>query len=95
MQEENLTPYVEARWRWFPVTKAPRTVRSGRDPHRKSVHDQYASGTVTFEFTKTTNSPSSTTRTSGQAMNRVVNEKSWWDHKRWNERSGASKQVAG
>jgi multiple sugar transport system substrate-binding protein len=25
------------------------------DPHRKSVHDQYASGTVTFEFTKNWN----------------------------------------
>src|SRR5262249_1262275 len=54
MQEENLTPYVEgALGRWYPVTKAAQARPFWtEDRHRRSVHDQYASGTVTFEFTK-------------------------------------------
>lgn len=54
MQEENLTPYVEGSLgRWFPVTKAGQASAFWQaDPHRKSVFNQYASGTVPFEFTK-------------------------------------------
>jgi multiple sugar transport system substrate-binding protein len=54
LQEENLTPYVEgALGRWYPVTKAGQERPFWTaDRHRKSVHDQYAAGTVTFEFTK-------------------------------------------
>src|SRR5437588_3315396 len=54
LQEENLTPYVEgALGRWFPVTKAAQQRPFWQeDRHRKSVFDQYAAGTVPFEFTK-------------------------------------------
>jgi len=54
MQEENLTPYVEGSLgRWFPVTKAAQQRDFWKaDPHRLSVYNQYAAGTVTFEFTK-------------------------------------------
>jgi multiple sugar transport system substrate-binding protein len=54
MQEENLTPYVEgALGRWFPVTKEGQARPFWQaNEHRKSVFNQYASGTVTFEFTK-------------------------------------------
>jgi len=54
LQEENLTPYVEGSLgRWFPVTKAGQASAFWQgDPHRKAVFNQYAAGTVTFEFTK-------------------------------------------
>ncbi|WP_218511128.1 ABC transporter substrate-binding protein [Variovorax sp. dw_308] len=54
LQEENLTPYVEGSLgRWFPVTKAGQASPFWQaNEHRKSVFNQYASGTVTFEFTK-------------------------------------------
>ena len=54
MQEENLTPYVEGSLgRWFPVTKAGQARPFWKaDPHRTSVFNQYANGTVPFEFTK-------------------------------------------
>lgn len=54
MQEENLTPYVEGSLgRWFPVTKAGQARPFWKaDPHRLSVFNQYANGTVPFEFTK-------------------------------------------
>lgn len=54
LQEENLTPYVEGSLgRWFPVTKAAQQRDFWKaDPHRLSVFNQYAAGTVTFEFTK-------------------------------------------
>jgi multiple sugar transport system substrate-binding protein len=54
LQEENLTPYVEGSLgRWFPVTKAGQASPFWQaDSHRKSVFNQYAAGTVTFEFTK-------------------------------------------
>ncbi|MEJ8855162.1 ABC transporter substrate-binding protein [Variovorax robiniae] len=54
MQEENLTPYVEGSLgRWFPVTKAGQASPFWQaNEHRKSVFNQYAAGTVTFEFTK-------------------------------------------
>ena len=54
LQEENLTPYVEGSLgRWFPVTKAGQASPFWKaDSHRLSVLNQYAAGTVTFEFTK-------------------------------------------
>jgi multiple sugar transport system substrate-binding protein len=54
LQEENLTPYVEGSLgRWFPVTKAGQASPFWKaDRHRLSVFNQYAAGTVTFEFTK-------------------------------------------
>ncbi len=54
MQEENLTPYVEGSvGRWFPVTKAGQARDFWKaDPHRLSVFNQYAAGTVTFEATR-------------------------------------------
>jgi multiple sugar transport system substrate-binding protein len=78
MQEENLTPYVEgALGRWYPVTKAGQQRPFWTaDPHRKSVHDQYASGTVTFEFTKNYKfTILNNENVWAKAMNRVVNEK--------------------
>jgi multiple sugar transport system substrate-binding protein len=54
LEEANLTPYVEGSLgRWFPVTKAAQQRDFWKaDPHRLSVYNQYAAGTVTFEFTK-------------------------------------------
>ena len=54
LQEENLTPYVEGSLgRWFPVTKVGQASPFWKaDSHRLSVLNQYAAGTVTFEFTK-------------------------------------------
>jgi multiple sugar transport system substrate-binding protein len=54
LQEENLTPYVEGSLgRWFPVTKEGQARPFWKaDAHRLSVFNQYAAGTVPFEFTK-------------------------------------------
>src|SRR5215813_7644652 len=97
MQEENLTPYVEgALGRWYPVTKAAQA-RSfwTEDRHRKSVHDQYASGTVTFEFTKNYKfTILNNENVWAKAMNRVVNEKVPVD-KAVDELIARIKQVAG
>jgi multiple sugar transport system substrate-binding protein len=78
LQEENLTPYVEgALGRWFPVTKAGQAAPFWQaDRHRKSVFDQYANGTVTFEFTKNYKfTILNNENVWAKAMNRVVNEK--------------------
>jgi len=78
MQEENLTPYVEgALGRWFPVTKAGQARPFWQeDRHRKSVFDQYAAGTVTFEFTKNYKfTVLNNENVWAKAMNRVVSEK--------------------
>jgi multiple sugar transport system substrate-binding protein len=78
LQEENLTPYVEgALGRWFPVTKAGQAAPFWQaDRHRKSVYDQYANGTVTFEFTKNYKfTILNNENVWAKAMNRVVNEK--------------------
>jgi multiple sugar transport system substrate-binding protein len=78
LQEENLTPYVEgALGRWFPVTKAAQDRPFWTaDRHRKSVHDQFAAGTVTFEFTKNYKfTILNNENVWAKAMNRVVNEK--------------------
>ncbi len=78
MQDENLKPYVEgALGRWFPVTKSGQESPFWQaDPHRKSVYNQYESGTVTFEFTKNYKfTIVNNENVWAVAMNRVVNEK--------------------
>jgi multiple sugar transport system substrate-binding protein len=78
LQEENLTPYVEgALGRWFPVTKlGQQRPFWQQDRHRKSVFDQYAAGTVTFEFTRNYKfTILNNENVWAKAMNRVVNEK--------------------
>ena len=78
LQEENLTPYVEgALGRWFPVTKAGQASPFWQaDRHRKSVFNQYAAGTVMFEFTRNYKfTVLNNENVWAKAMNRVVNEK--------------------
>ncbi len=78
LQPENLTPYVEGSLgRWFPVMKkAQESPFWLADRHRKSVHDQFANGTVTFEFTKNYKfTILNNENVWAKAMNRVVNEK--------------------
>jgi multiple sugar transport system substrate-binding protein len=78
LQEENLTPYVEgALGRWFPVTKAGQARPFWQaDRHRKSVFDQYAAGTVMFEFTRNYKfTVLNNENVWAKAMNRVVSEK--------------------
>jgi multiple sugar transport system substrate-binding protein len=97
LQEENLTPYVEgALGRWFPVTKAAQQRPFWQaDPHRKSVYNQYAAGTVTFEFTKNYKfTILNNENVWAKAMNRIVNEKVPID-KAVDEMIARIKQVAG
>jgi len=78
LQEDNLTPYVEgALGRWFPVTKAGQARPFWQeDRHRKSVFDQYANGTVMFEFTRNYKfTILNNENVWAKAMNRVVSEK--------------------
>jgi multiple sugar transport system substrate-binding protein len=78
LQDENLKPYVEgALGRWFPVTKTGQESPFWQaDPHRRSVYNQYKSGTVTFEFTKNYKfTIVNNENVWAVAMNRVVNEK--------------------
>jgi multiple sugar transport system substrate-binding protein len=78
LQEENLQPYVEgALGRWFPVTKAGQASPFWQaDRHRQSVFNQYAAGTVMFEFTKNYKfTVLNNENVWAKAMNRVVNEK--------------------
>jgi multiple sugar transport system substrate-binding protein len=78
LQEENLTPYVEgALGRWFPVMKAAQQRPFWKeDRHRLSVYNQYAAGTVTFEFTKNYKfTIINNENVWAKAMNRVVSEK--------------------
>ena len=78
LQEENLTPYVEGSLgRWFPVTKnAQSSPFWNADRHRQAVRDQFAAGTVTFEFTKNWKfSMLNNENVWAKAMNRVVNER--------------------
>ena len=78
MQEENLTPYVEGSLgRWFPVTKAGQASPFWQaDSHRKSVYNQYAAGTVTFEFTKNYKfTILNNENVWAKAMNRIVSDK--------------------
>jgi multiple sugar transport system substrate-binding protein len=78
MQEENLTPYVEGSLgRWFPVTKAGQASEFWKaDRHRLSVFNQYAAGTVPFEFTKNYKfTILNNENVWAKAANRVINEK--------------------
>ena len=63
--------------RWFPVTKAAQQRPFWQaDPHRKAVFNQFAAGTVTFEFTKNYKfTILNNENVWAKAMNRVVNEK--------------------
>jgi multiple sugar transport system substrate-binding protein len=97
LQEENLTPYVEgALGRWFPVTRAAQQRPFWQqDRHRKSVFDQYAAGTVTFEFTRNYKfTILNNENVWAKAMNRVVNEKVPVE-KAVDEMIARIKQVAG
>jgi multiple sugar transport system substrate-binding protein len=97
LQEENLTPYVEgALGRWFPVTKAAQQRPFWQeDRHRKAVYDQYAAGTVMFEFTKNYKfTILNNENVWAKAMNRVVSEKVPVD-KAVDELIARIKQVAG
>ena len=97
MQDENLTPYVEGSLgRWYPVTKSGQQSPFWQaDRHRKSVHDQYAAGTVTFEFTKNWKfTILNNENVWAKAMNRVVSEKIPVD-KAVDEMITRIKQVAG
>jgi multiple sugar transport system substrate-binding protein len=78
LEEANLTPYVEGSLgRWFPVTKtAQESPFWQADAHRKSVYNQYKSGTVTFEFTKNYKfTVLNNENVWAKAANRVLNEK--------------------
>ena len=97
LQEENLTPYVEgALGRWFPVTKkAQESPFWQADRHRKTVYQQFKSGTVPFEFTKNYRfTVLNNENVWAKAMNRVVNEKVPVD-KAVDEMIARIKQVAG
>ena len=78
LQEENLTPYVEGSLgRWFPVTiEGQKRKFWQEDAHRRSVFNQYAAGTTTFEFTKNYHfTQINNENVWAKAMNRVINEK--------------------
>jgi multiple sugar transport system substrate-binding protein len=78
LQEENLTPYVEGSLgRWFPVTKAGQARDFWKaDPHRQSVANQYAAGTVPFEFTKNYKfTVLNNENVWAKTMSRVINDK--------------------
>jgi multiple sugar transport system substrate-binding protein len=97
LQEDNLTPYVEgALGRWFPVTRNAQNSQFWlQDRHRKSVHDQFLAGTVTFEFTKNYKfTILNNENVWAKAMNRIVNEKIPVDQA-VDEMIARIKQVAG
>ena len=97
LEEDNLTPYVEgALGRWFPVTKVAQESKFWlADRHRKSVRDQFANGTVTFELTKNYRfTILNNENVWAKAMNRVVNEKVPVD-KAVDEMIARIKEVAG
>jgi multiple sugar transport system substrate-binding protein len=78
MEEENLMPYVEGSLgRWFPVTKVGQASKFWQaDPHRRSVFNQYANGTVSFEFVKNYKfTVLNNENVWAKAANRVINEK--------------------
>jgi multiple sugar transport system substrate-binding protein len=78
MEEENLLPYVEGSLgRWFPVTKVGQASKFWQaDPHRRSVFNQYANGTVGFEFVKNYKfTVLNNENVWAKAANRVLNEK--------------------
>jgi len=97
LRDENLQPYVEgALGRWFPVTKSG--VKSPfwqADPHRRAVFNQFAAGTVTFEFAKNYKfTILNNENVWARAMSRVVND-GWTPEKATDELIARIKQVAG
>jgi multiple sugar transport system substrate-binding protein len=97
MQEDNLKPYVEGSLgRWFPVTKEGQASPFWKaDKHRLSVFNQYANGTVTFEFTKNYKfTILNNENVWAKAMSRIVNDKLPVD-KAVDEMIARIKQVAG
>jgi multiple sugar transport system substrate-binding protein len=77
LQSDNLTPYVEGSLgRWFPVTtEGQKSAFWDGDKHRKSVRDQFANGTVNFEFTKNYKfTILNNENVWAKAMSRVVND---------------------
>ncbi len=97
LRDENLQPYVEgALGRWFPVTKTG--IKSAfwqTDPHRRAVFNQFAAGTVTFEFVKNYKFTILNNENAwAKAMSRVVND-GWTPEKAADELIARIKQVAG
>ena len=97
LQDENMIPFVEgALGRWYPVTK----VGSQRpfwqaDVHRKAVANQFAAGTVPFEFTKNYKfTVLNNENVWAKAMSRVTND-GWTPDKAVDEMIVRIKQVAG
>jgi multiple sugar transport system substrate-binding protein len=78
MADENLQPYIEnSLGRWFPVKKKEQKSDFwDKDVHRRAVRDQFAAGTVPFEFTKNYKfTIVNNENVWAKAMNRVVNDK--------------------
>jgi multiple sugar transport system substrate-binding protein len=78
LEDANLQPFVEgALGRWFPVTKSgAASAFWNADPHRRAVRDQFAAGTVTFEFTRNWKfTILNNENVWAKAMNRIVSEK--------------------
>ena len=78
LEDSNLTPYVEgALGRWFPVkAAAQKSAFWDGDVHRKAVRDQFANGTVPFEFTYNYKfTILNNENVWAKAMNRVLNDK--------------------
>jgi multiple sugar transport system substrate-binding protein len=97
LEEENLSPFVEGSLgRWFPVTKAgAASAFWNADPHRRAVRDQFAAGTVPFEFTKNWKfTIVNNENVWAKAMNRVVAEK-WTVERAVDEMFARIKQIVG
>ena len=97
LEEENLAPFVEgALGRWFPVTKAgAASAFWNADPHRRAVRDQFAAGTVPFEFTRSWRfTILNAENVWAKAMNRVVAER-WTAERAVDEMIARIKPVAG
>jgi multiple sugar transport system substrate-binding protein len=97
LEEENLSPFVEgALGRWFPVTKVGAASKFwDADPHRRAARDQFAAGTVPFEFTKNWRfTILNAENVWAKAMNRVVAER-WTVERAVDEMIARVKQVAG
>lgn len=97
LQDENLTPYVEASLgRWFPVMKtAQQSPFWKADQHRTAVYNQFMNGTTPFEFTKNYKfTVLNNENVWAKCMNRILNEKVPVD-KAVDEMIARIKQVAG
>ena len=98
LQDENLHPVRRRLAR--PLVSGDQVGRRAAsfwqaDPHRKSVYNQFAAGTVTFEFAKNYKfTILNNENVWAKAMSRVVNEK-WTPEKATDEMIARIKQVAG